>query len=138
MVIGPVITSKALLSVLKDMTKTNWTINNTRPDSTIIEMRGVKSCIPLACVSRRAKEALAILNTSRPVRMAFKARDTEREIKPMGVPTGVNQPPGRFSTYCCPRIAISPTTVNPEASAFELALTSLQFAATLAQLTQGY
>ena len=115
MAIAPLVTLKALLSVLnlKHMIQTNWTMNNTRPDSINIEMRDEKSCIPVACACRRARDALAILNTSRPVNMAFTARDTEKDSMPMGV----NQI-GGFWVFCGPSTAISPTSVNDVATAW--------------------
>ena len=113
MVTDPLVRLKAILSRLKHTTQINWAMNNTRPDSINIEMRGVKSCIPRACVFRRAREALAILNTSRPVNMAFTARDREKD----SMPTGLNQP-GRFSEKCGPRKANSPTSDNDAASSW--------------------
>ena len=114
MVIGPLVTAKALLSAkLKHTIQTNWAIKNTRPDSINIEMRGVKFGIPRPCVCWTARDALAILNTNRPVNMAFTARDTEKDSMPMGV----NQL-GRFSTICCPCTAISPISTNDAASAW--------------------
>lgn len=72
----------------------------------------MKSPSPRACVCRRAKDALKILNTSRPVNMAFTARDREKD----SVPIGLNQS-GRFSLICGPCRANAPTSVSDVASA---------------------
>ena len=94
-------------------------------------MTSVKSDIFLACVCRRARDTLAILNTSRPVNMAFTARDKEKDSMPMGL----NQL-GRLAIICGPSTANSTLSVNDAPSAKISKLTVCQ--QSLARLTQGY
>ena len=90
-----------------------------------MEIRGVKSPIPREWVCRKARDALAILNTSRPVNMAFTARDREKE----SVPIGLNQT-GMSSLRFGPWKANVPTSVSDVASDWVSKRTVLQTSAT--------